>query len=126
MSDMSSAYRIHSRDESLETLLDHSRKDGWVASDESADTQPVGISCCSRLEDLERYVLMYSLNIRPGDVLVELSGDYSDDDDRDQYAARFLPESYDVICEASEWFSFCQSARAAVREDYSAQVYVGR
>ena len=96
-------YRIHSAAESLETLLDASRKDGWVASDETAETPPHGISCCGSLDDLREYVRYYSMSVRPGDRLVELTGRKSHDEDRDQYAMRAVVESYEVLGDAREW-----------------------
>lgn len=98
-------YRIHSGTESLETLLNADRKDGWVASDESAETQAKGISCCESLDALASYISMYSLNIQPGDVLVELVGQHSYDSDRDQGAVRLIVERFEVLGNAAEWLA---------------------
>jgi len=97
--------RIHSASESLETLLNPARRDGWVASDEKAESQPRGISCCLEEDDLRSYVRMYSMAIQPGDVLVRLVGRLSADRDRDQGAVRAIVESYEVIGDARDWFS---------------------
>jgi len=90
------AYRIHDASEPLETLLDSSRADGWVASDEDYESQPRGISCCRTIGDLMRYARMYSMSAIPS-LLVELTGEYSDDDDRDEYAGRMIVTGYRVI-----------------------------
>lgn len=96
-------YRIHRAGEALETMLDPTRKDGWVASDEAPETQPHGISCCADLDDLRSYVSMYSMNVQPGDLLVRVVGRQSWDSDRDQYAVRVIVERYEVVGDAREW-----------------------
>lgn len=93
---MATAYRIHCKSESLETLLDPTREDGWVASDEDYETQPRGISCCATIGDLMRYARLYSMSDVPA-YLVELTGEWSSDDDRDEYADRMIVSSYRVI-----------------------------
>lgn len=100
---MSRYYRIHSGTESLDTLLDPRRPDGWVADDESPETQPLGISCCSSLADLAAYQREYLMNVTAGDVLVELTGTLSPDDDRDEHAVRLIVESYRVVCSGAAW-----------------------
>jgi hypothetical protein len=107
-------YRIHSADEDLEALLDPRRPDGWIADDESAETQPYGVSCCLSLRDLARYVRHYSLAPQPGDLLVRLDGDLGDDD-RDQHAARLVVDRYEVIGTASEFLAAMQAAAADPR-----------
>ena len=92
---MARAYRIHLATESLETLLDPSRPDGWVASDESYDSQPEGVSCCPTLAALAHYVRHYGMSDLPS-VLVELTG-REIGGDRDQLATRMLVDSYRVI-----------------------------
>lgn len=94
---MATAYRIHNADESLETLLDPTRPDGWMASDESLKSQPHGISCCASIDDLMAYARMYSMSALPGARLVELTGEWSYDQDRDQGARRMVVRSYRVI-----------------------------
>lgn len=98
-------YRIHRAGESLETVLDARRPDGWVASDEGGDgyVQPLGVSACASLEDLRRYVREYSLSIRPGDRLVALTGRLSYDEDRDLHACRVMVSSYEDLGSAKEW-----------------------
>lgn len=96
-------FRIHSATESLDTLLDPKRPDGWVASDEDLESQPHGVSCCETLEDLRRYVSYYSMGVRTGDRLVRLLGAPSYDQDRDRYAARAVVESVEVIGDAKAW-----------------------
>lgn len=98
-----SFFRIHSASEPLDTLLDPSRKDGWVADDEAPETQPIGISCCVDLEKLRRYVRHYSMSVRPGDQVVRLVGTLSDDRDRDENAERVIVESYEVLGDAQAW-----------------------
>lgn len=107
---MSSYYRIHSGSESLETLLDARRPDGWVADDESLETQPLGISCCSTLAELAAYQRGYLMNVTAGDVLVELTGELSPDDDRDEHACRLIVESYRVICSGAAWNAVLKAA----------------
>ena len=78
------AYRIHCADDDpLDSLLDPSRQDGWVASDESIETQPEGISCCASIAALMEYARMYSMSALPGSLLVELTGMWSADTDRE-------------------------------------------
>jgi len=98
-------YRIHAAGESLETLLNASRKDGWVADDESAESQPRGISCCETEDDMRTYIRMYSMCINKGDTLVRLSGSLSQDADRDQHAVRAIVSSYEVMGDAGKWLS---------------------
>lgn len=87
---MSTFYRIHSAAEPVETVLNPARPDGWVASDEDLATQPHGVACCDSVESLRRYIRLYSLTAQPGDVVLEMSGRYSHDDDRDQHAVRAI------------------------------------
>lgn len=96
-------FRIHSAGESLDTLLDPKRPDGWVASDEDLESQPHGVSCCETLEDLRRYVSYYSMSVGAGDRLVRLLGHGSYEHDRDRYAARAIVESVEVLGDAKEW-----------------------
>jgi hypothetical protein len=98
-----SYYRIHSAGESLETLLDPRRPDGWVADDESLETQPLGISCCATLAALAAYQRGYLMNVEADDVLVELTGELSDDDDRDEHARRLIVNGYRVVCSGAAW-----------------------
>jgi hypothetical protein len=98
-------YRIHRASESLDTLLDSSRKDGWCADDESAETQPVGISCCADLDALRSYVREYSMSVRPGDLLVRVVGSLSYDSDRDHGAERVMVEGYEVLADAHAWLA---------------------
>lgn len=67
-------YRVHPAGEAHETVLDPARKDGWVSSDETHETQPRGVSACLSLADLLDYMRMYSLTPQPGDVVLELRG----------------------------------------------------
>lgn len=97
-------YRVQCADESLSTLLNPARPDGWVASDESLETQPRGIPACSSLHDLARYVSLYGLSIQEGDKLVVITGSLSSDDDRDQWAVRCIAERAEVIGSASAWW----------------------
>ena len=80
-------WRVHPAGESPSTVLDVSRRDGWVASDESAETQPRGVSACLTLDDLRTYRDMYLMAVRPGDVVLELRGRICGAD-RDQHAER--------------------------------------
>lgn len=93
---MATAYRIHDAREPLETLLDPTRPDGWVASDESYEAQPLGISCCQTLGDLARYARHYSMASGYESLLVELEGEIVGGD-RDEYATRMIVRSYRVI-----------------------------
>lgn len=89
-------YRIHSADEAPETVLDVTRPDGWVASDEAYETQPTGVSACASIGDLIRYCRMYGLAPQPGDVVLRLEGRECDRD-RDQWAVRVAVESVTVM-----------------------------
>ena len=93
---MSTYYRVHSADEPPETVLDPSRPDGWVASDESYESQPHGVSACASLEDLLRYIRHYSLTPQDGDVVLALEGAVCDED-RDVDAVRVEVRSYRVL-----------------------------
>lgn len=93
---MATYYRIHSADEAPETVLDATRPDGWVASDEDYETQPRGVSACASLGDLIRYCQVYGLSIQPGDVVLRMTG-RTCDEDRDQHAARVEVESVSVM-----------------------------
>lgn len=98
-------YRIHRANESIETILDPSRRDGWVASDEDGDdyVQPHGVSACATLEHLARYIRHYSMSLREGDRLVRISGRLSYDQDRDDWACRVIAESVEIIGDALAW-----------------------
>lgn len=96
-------YRIHPGEEDPNTVLDPERPDGWVASDEDYETQPLGTSATENLDDLASYVSLYSLNVLPGDVILKLNGQLSPEPDRDQFAVRVIVESYEVLGSASDW-----------------------
>lgn len=96
---MATYYRIHSADEAPETVLDPTRPDGWVASDEAYETQPHGVSACASLGELIRYCQVYGLAPQPGDVVLRLRGRVCDED-RDQHAVRVEVESYEVVAPA--------------------------
>lgn len=96
-------YRIHPSAEDPSTALDPERPDGWVASDESYETQPLGTSATESLNDLASYVSLYSLNVLPGDLILKLDGHLSPEPDRDQFAVRVIVESYEVLGFASDW-----------------------
>lgn len=115
---MSIAYRIHDAAEPLETLLDPTRPDGWVASDESADTQPLGISCCTSLGDLARYAVYYSMASSRPSLLVELHGEISGDD-RDRYAARMVVRSYRVIGHGHRFIRAAQKCEPGAKAEWS-------
>lgn len=93
---MPTYYRIHSAGEPIETVLDPSRPDGWVASDESTETQPRGVSACASIGDLIRYCRTYGLTPQLGDVVLRLEGRICDED-RDQWAVRVEVESVSVM-----------------------------
>lgn len=93
---MATYYRIHSADEAPETVLDPTRPDGWVASDEDYETQPHGVSACASLGDLIRYCQIYGLAIQPGDVVLRMTGRICDED-RDQHAVRIEATSVEVM-----------------------------
>ena len=99
------ALRIHCRTEDPATVLDPTRPDGWVASDEDYDTQPHGVSCCASLRDLLAYANRYSMGCDDGDLLLVMSGSPSHDDDRDEYAMRLVVDSYEVACRVT-WEGF--------------------
>jgi len=94
------AYRVHPRGESPNTVLKHNRPDGWKADDESYLTQPHGISATTTISDLLSYIRRYGMAIRRGDLLLEMEGVLSGEDDRDPEAIRFLPRKVVVIGEA--------------------------
>ena len=87
--------RIHSFSDELSTLLDPRRPDGWVASDETYETQPYGVSACDNVRDLMGYIDEYSLCANDGDVLVGLVGDSHPA--RDLYETRTDVASYTVL-----------------------------
>ena len=93
---MDRAYRIQDAAEPLAHLLDVHRRDGWVASDEDYETQPLGVSCCRTIGDLMRYVREYEMSALPGALLVELTGEVIGRD-RDRWAVRMRVESARVI-----------------------------
>ena len=103
-------YRVHSADESPETVLDPTRPDGWVASDEGYETQPHGVSACASLGDLIRYCRTYGLAPQPGDVVLRLRGRVCGDD-RDQHAVRVEVESYEVVGSAERLARLVEPAR---------------
>lgn len=98
-------YRVHPAAEPLDTILDHARPDGWVASDEVIETQPHGVSACGSLDDLEAYCRMYSLCPQPGDRVVEIIGRSSYDRDRDQYAVRVIAREVRRIGDAQAFLA---------------------
>jgi len=97
------AYRIHSHTESLDTVLDARRCDGWVADDEAYETQPHGVSSCATLHDMAHYVRAYSMGVKDTDTLVELTGEPSCDSDRDDYAVRTVVSSYRVLATGADF-----------------------
>lgn len=107
---MATAYRIHSADEPLETLLNPRRPDGWVASDEDYDSQPLGVSCCRTIGDLMRYARKYSMRDGPS-LLVELTGEWSGESDRDEHADRMIVTSYRVIGHGDRLVRWAQDYR---------------
>lgn len=96
-------YRIHKGSESLDTILDSRRPDGWVADDESYETQPMGVSCCQDLDTLARYIRHYGMCVRQGDVLVRVIGSLSYDRDRDLGVDRVIATGYEVLGCARTW-----------------------
>lgn len=108
---MAIGYRIHDINEPLKNLLDSRRPDGWVASDESYESQPLGVSCCASIRDLMMYARHYSMSDIPS-LLVELEGDLSPEQDRDEYACRLIVRSYRVIGHGD------RLVRAAQRPDW--------
>jgi hypothetical protein len=97
---MARYYRIHPAGEALDTVLDPRRPDGWVASDEAYETQPIGVSACPSLADLASYARHYSLRPQPGDVVLALRGSLSPDRDRDARAVRVIADGYEVLGDA--------------------------
>lgn len=89
-------YRVHAADESLETLLDPARPDGWVASDETYEAQPHGISACETIHKLGMYLIGFSMNVRPDDRIVRLGGNRGDQA-RDEKEIRIVVDEYEVI-----------------------------
>jgi len=96
-------YRVHSREEPPDTVLDPLRVDGWVADDEDIEDQPFGVSASSDLEDLGRYVSGYSMQVNPGDRLLALYGDLSSEDDRDEHAIRVVVHDWHDMGDAATW-----------------------
>lgn len=99
------AYRIHRGVESLDSLLDPRRPDGWTCDEERVETQPLGVSACSSEDDLRAYVREYSLSIREGDRLVRLRGRLSYDSDADRYAVRVMVERAEDAGCALRWLA---------------------
>ena len=117
------SYRVHAYGESLDSVLDHGRVDGWVASDESEDTRPSGVSACGSLSDLARYITLYSMNVEPGDTVLRLVGLVGPDHDRDQGAMRVLASSYEVVCTGAELLEAMELA--SLLEDVYAEMSEG-
>jgi hypothetical protein len=99
------AYRIQRGAESLETLLDPRRPDGWTCDEERVETQPLGVSACSSEDDLRAYIREYSLAVREGDRLVRLRGRLSYDSDADRYAVRVMVERAEDAGCALRWLA---------------------
>ena len=106
---MSSYYRIHSATESLETILDASRPDGWTMSDEAIVS---GLAVCSGLDALYRYIRDYGMMVSTGDVLVEVEGCYAGPD-HDPGACRITATGYTVLGDARTWLDACAEIQAA-------------
>jgi len=104
------AYRIQRGDEPLEALYNPDREDGWVAGDETSQTQPRGISCCSSLEKLARYTRGYLMAVQPDDLLVQLCGEWSEDGDRDLDAERMIVTSAEVLYSGAVWLEAMEIA----------------
>lgn len=71
---MAIGYRLHDASEPLETILDPDRSDRWVASDESREIQPEGISAVRTIADLMNYARQYGMAETPS-LIVELEGE---------------------------------------------------
>lgn len=90
---------MHAATESLETILDANRPDGWTMSDEA----PVaGLAVCTSLESLLGYIRDYGMSVGAGDVVVRVEGTYAGPD-HDAAAARCNATSYEVLGDAREW-----------------------
>lgn len=97
---MSTYYRIHSADESLDTILDVSRKDGWTMADEA---ELSGLAVCTTLEGLRYYAREYGMSIGKGDRLVRVEGRHIGPD-HDAHAVRIVATSYEVLGDARDWY----------------------
>lgn len=101
-------YRVHRATESLDTILDPSRPDGWTMSDEP----PVsGLAVCSSIEGLYRYIREYGMTVEVGDVLVAVDGRYVGPD-HDALAVRVTAVGYEVLGDAREWLDRCAEIQA--------------
>lgn len=98
------AFRVHQAAEAPATVLDPGRPDEWVASDESYESQPHGVSACATLDELARYARKYSMQIQPGDRVIELRG-REGDEDRDEHAVRVIVKQYRVLGDAADWLA---------------------
>lgn len=107
---MATGYRIHCGSEALDSVIDARRPDGWAASDEGEESQPLGVSCCSTLGALARYARLYSMAVQNGDVVLELTGAMGDCD-RDENAIRLVVESYRAVATGADF----RAAHAAWR-----------
>ena len=107
---MATAYRIHRKNEPLASVLDPRRPDGWTCDDESYATQPLGVSCCRDIGELMRYARKYSMADGPS-LLVELTGEWSGDADRDEHADRMVVTSYRVIGHGDRLVRWAQQYR---------------
>lgn len=87
---------MHATDEPLSTLLNPTRPDGWVASDETYETQPNGISACDSISALVSYSAMFLMNIQPDDRIVQLKGSWGDEA-ATPYESRIVVAEYEVI-----------------------------
>ena len=96
-------FRIHPAGENLSTVLDPKRPDGWVADDESYETQPYGVSAAASLSELAQYVSAYSMNISRGDQIMSVQGSLSTDRGRDEREIRIVVDSYEDLGPALPW-----------------------
>jgi hypothetical protein len=107
---MGTHYRIQSAAEPVTALLDPSRTDGWVASDESAETEPDGVSCCDSIADLAAWVRYYAPRIDVTDRIVRVHG-RSLGEGRDRYETRVQPTAVDETGIPATWLREYDPAR---------------
>lgn len=101
--DVTSYYRVHAANESLDTILDPARLDGWTMSDES---EVGGLAVCTSIEALSQYVSTYGMSVVAGDRVVRVEGSYAGPD-HDAHACRCNAVSYEVLGDARDWLDAC-------------------
>lgn len=109
------AYRIHPKNESPETVLNHDRPMGWTVDGE----EPIrGISAMASLAMLASYTRNYGMRIHPEDMLLDINGEHCDGHDAGEVVC--LPTSFEVIATGAEFLAAMEVATMIDDEGYEA------